>query len=125
MLDLSYNNVSADSVQSIGGLPRLKVLHLTGNDLHRLPPNMGFSGPDAVKLLVPHSPSKHKDLATVFICLNSFFFTFSLNRYLILEKRGEKKHVGQLHQVPLCVTCQRVMAESLFPHERCSKDPFI
>lgn len=58
VLDLSYNSVSTDSVQSIGGLPRLKVLHLTGNDLHHLPPSMGFYSPDATKLLVPHSPSE-------------------------------------------------------------------
>ncbi|KAM6911598.1 X-ray radiation resistance-associated protein 1 [Lycodopsis pacificus] len=41
VLDLSYNSLSADDIVSIGRLPRLKVLHLTGNQLHRLPPNLG------------------------------------------------------------------------------------
>ncbi|XP_034538758.1 X-ray radiation resistance-associated protein 1 [Notolabrus celidotus] len=47
VLDLSYNNLSADAVVSIGWLPRLKGLHLTGNKLHHLPPNLGssISGP--------------------------------------------------------------------------------
>ncbi|XP_056267378.1 X-ray radiation resistance-associated protein 1 isoform X4 [Pseudoliparis swirei] len=37
VLDLSYNSSSADDIISIGHLPRLKVLHLTGNQLHHLP----------------------------------------------------------------------------------------
>ncbi|XP_034462424.1 X-ray radiation resistance-associated protein 1 isoform X2 [Hippoglossus hippoglossus] len=41
VLDLSYNSLSADDVVSIGRLPRLKVLHLTGNQLHHLPPDLG------------------------------------------------------------------------------------
>ncbi|XP_035480838.1 X-ray radiation resistance-associated protein 1 isoform X2 [Scophthalmus maximus] len=40
VLDLSYNSLSADDVVSISWLPRLKVLHLTGNHLHRLPLNL-------------------------------------------------------------------------------------
>ncbi|XP_075876663.1 X-ray radiation resistance-associated protein 1 isoform X2 [Nelusetta ayraudi] len=42
VLDLSYNSLSADSITCIGGIPHLKVLHLTGNQLHRLPPDLGF-----------------------------------------------------------------------------------
>ncbi|XP_060910729.1 X-ray radiation resistance-associated protein 1 isoform X2 [Labrus mixtus] len=38
VLDLSYNNLSADSIVNVGRLPRLKVLHLTGNELHHLSP---------------------------------------------------------------------------------------
>ncbi|XP_034405820.1 X-ray radiation resistance-associated protein 1 [Cyclopterus lumpus] len=41
VLDLSYNSLSADDIVSIGHLPHLKVLHLTGNQLHHLPPNLG------------------------------------------------------------------------------------
>nr|XP_019941635.1 PREDICTED: X-ray radiation resistance-associated protein 1 [Paralichthys olivaceus] len=40
VLDLSYNSLSADDVVSISRLPRLKVLHLTGNQLHHLPPDL-------------------------------------------------------------------------------------
>ncbi|KAG9265578.1 X-ray radiation resistance-associated protein 1 isoform X1 [Astyanax mexicanus] len=43
VLDLSYNNLSADGILAVGLLPRLKMLHLTGNNLQMLPPNM--SGP--------------------------------------------------------------------------------
>ncbi|KAJ8402201.1 hypothetical protein AAFF_G00370660 [Aldrovandia affinis] len=40
VLDLSYNYLSSDDVLSIGLLPCLKVLHLTGNELQALPDNM-------------------------------------------------------------------------------------
>ncbi|XP_054612091.1 X-ray radiation resistance-associated protein 1 isoform X2 [Dunckerocampus dactyliophorus] len=46
VLDLSYNCLSADDVASFGRLPRLKVLHLTGNELCRLPPHLGAQLPD-------------------------------------------------------------------------------
>ncbi|KAJ8342816.1 hypothetical protein SKAU_G00327440 [Synaphobranchus kaupii] len=39
-LDLSYNHLSSEDVLSIGLLPCLKVLHLTGNGLQALPDNM-------------------------------------------------------------------------------------
>ncbi|XP_053334967.1 X-ray radiation resistance-associated protein 1 [Clarias gariepinus] len=46
VLDLSYNNLSSDGVLAIGLLPKLKVLHLTGNDLQTLPPDMaGLNSP--------------------------------------------------------------------------------
>ncbi|KAG7321127.1 hypothetical protein KOW79_015542 [Hemibagrus wyckioides] len=44
VLDLSYNNLSSNSILAIGLLPRLKVLHLTGNNLHTLPLDM--AGPN-------------------------------------------------------------------------------
>ncbi|XP_043928606.1 X-ray radiation resistance-associated protein 1 [Protopterus annectens] len=40
VLDLSYNNLSPEDVLSLGLLPQLKVLHLTGNGLHTLPPDV-------------------------------------------------------------------------------------
>ncbi|CAB1333014.1 unnamed protein product [Coregonus sp. 'balchen'] len=40
VLDLAYNNLSGDDIMSIGLLPCLKVLHLTGNQLQALPPNL-------------------------------------------------------------------------------------
>ncbi|KAI1903514.1 hypothetical protein AGOR_G00027970 [Albula goreensis] len=40
ILDLSYNSLCSDDVLSLGLLPCLKVLHLTGNDLQKLPDNM-------------------------------------------------------------------------------------
>ncbi|GAA6232269.1 X-ray radiation resistance-associated protein 1 [Lates japonicus] len=50
ILDLSYNSLSADCIVSIGRLPRLKVLHLTGNQIHRLPPNLSSSNLDLTQL---------------------------------------------------------------------------
>ncbi|XP_028277989.1 X-ray radiation resistance-associated protein 1 [Parambassis ranga] len=41
VLDLSYNSVSSDCIVSLGWLPRLKVLHLTGNCLRHLPSTLG------------------------------------------------------------------------------------
>ncbi|XP_031175907.1 X-ray radiation resistance-associated protein 1 isoform X2 [Sander lucioperca] len=55
VLDLSYNSLSADDIVSIGRLSRLNVLHLTGNQLHHLPPNLGSSSHD------PTQPAKEED----------------------------------------------------------------
>ncbi|XP_062414086.1 X-ray radiation resistance-associated protein 1 isoform X2 [Pungitius pungitius] len=46
VLDLSFNNLSADGIVSLDCLPRLKVLHLTGNRLHQLPPDLGSFSQD-------------------------------------------------------------------------------
>lgn len=43
ILDLSYNNLLADDVLALGTLPRLRVLHLTGNGLTHLPLDMAVS----------------------------------------------------------------------------------
>lgn len=37
MLDLSYNNLSQDDLLTLGTLPNLKILHLTGNNFHTIP----------------------------------------------------------------------------------------
>ncbi|KAL0994044.1 hypothetical protein UPYG_G00117090 [Umbra pygmaea] len=44
VLDLSYNSLSGDDILSIGLIPCLKVLHLTGNRLKTLPPNLAGHG---------------------------------------------------------------------------------
>lgn len=54
VLNLSYNYLSADDVASLGRLPRLKVLHLTGNQLRRLPPDLGSPSCDAAPRLMLH-----------------------------------------------------------------------
>ncbi|XP_063288031.1 X-ray radiation resistance-associated protein 1 [Pelobates fuscus] len=43
VLDLSYNNLSPDDISQLGVLPQLRVLHLTGNRLTHLPPDMSGS----------------------------------------------------------------------------------
>ncbi|XP_016365753.1 X-ray radiation resistance-associated protein 1-like [Sinocyclocheilus rhinocerous] len=40
VLDLSFNNLTGESILNVGLLPHLKVLHLTGNQLQMLPLNM-------------------------------------------------------------------------------------
>ncbi|XP_054481677.1 X-ray radiation resistance-associated protein 1 [Anoplopoma fimbria] len=56
ILDLSYNSLSADDIVSMGRLPHLKVLHLTGNQLHHLPPNLGSLNHDPTQ-----QPDKEDD----------------------------------------------------------------
>lgn len=41
VLDLSFNSITGESILNLGLLPHLKILHLTGNQLQMLPPNMG------------------------------------------------------------------------------------
>ncbi|XP_078514702.1 X-ray radiation resistance-associated protein 1 [Lissotriton helveticus] len=43
ILDLSYNKLLADDVLALGTLPRLRVLHLTGNGLTHLPSDLAVS----------------------------------------------------------------------------------
>lgn len=40
VLDLSFNNITGESILNLGLLAHLKVLHLTGNQLQMLPLNM-------------------------------------------------------------------------------------
>ncbi|XP_056586144.1 X-ray radiation resistance-associated protein 1 isoform X2 [Triplophysa dalaica] len=40
VLDLSFNSITGESILNLGLLPHLKILHLTGNQLQMLPPNM-------------------------------------------------------------------------------------
>lgn len=40
MLDLSYNNLSPNDVLAVGIIPKLRVLHLTGNGFTTLPTEM-------------------------------------------------------------------------------------
>ncbi|XP_038673725.1 X-ray radiation resistance-associated protein 1 isoform X2 [Scyliorhinus canicula] len=40
VLNLSYNKLSSNDILTLGLLPQLKILHLTGNDLDSLPPDL-------------------------------------------------------------------------------------
>ncbi|XP_065482911.1 X-ray radiation resistance-associated protein 1 [Caloenas nicobarica] len=42
-LDLSYNNLSSQDIWTLGDLSQLKILHLTGNRLRSLPPDLAGS----------------------------------------------------------------------------------
>ncbi|KAM9729650.1 X-ray radiation resistance-associated protein 1 [Menidia menidia] len=50
VLDLSYNSLSGKDIISLSRLPQLKVLHLTGNQLHHLPPDLGSLSYDHTQL---------------------------------------------------------------------------
>ncbi|KAM7374265.1 hypothetical protein PAMP_006933 [Pampus punctatissimus] len=67
VLDLSYNRLSADDIVSIGWLSRLKVLHLTGNQLHQLPPNLGSSNHDPTQLPVKEEDTQFKALEVLML----------------------------------------------------------
>ncbi|BFZ00960.1 hypothetical protein BsWGS_03999 [Bradybaena similaris] len=42
VLDISYNNLSQDDLLTLGLVARLRVLHLTGNNLSNLPPDLAM-----------------------------------------------------------------------------------
>ncbi|XP_070839329.1 X-ray radiation resistance-associated protein 1 [Chaetodon trifascialis] len=67
VLDLSYNSLSADDIVSIGRIPRLKVLHLTGNQLHRLPPNLASSNRDTAQLPAEEEHTRFKALEVLLL----------------------------------------------------------
>ncbi|KAM7397917.1 hypothetical protein PAMA_005994 [Pampus argenteus] len=67
VLDLSYNRLSADDIVSIGWLSRLKVLHLTGNQLHQLPPNLGSSNHDPTAAPVKEEDTQFKALEVLML----------------------------------------------------------
>ncbi|CAJ1064059.1 X-ray radiation resistance-associated protein 1 [Xyrichtys novacula] len=67
VLDLSYNNLSADVFVSVGLLPSLKVLHLTGNQLHRLPTNPGFSHLNTTQLPAPEEDTWFRALEVLIL----------------------------------------------------------
>lgn len=63
VLDLSYNNLSKDDILALGVLPKLRVLHLSGNQLRSLPPEMQKPH------LVPSSDSDSQSLMPRFSLL--------------------------------------------------------
>ncbi|XP_065818862.1 X-ray radiation resistance-associated protein 1 isoform X2 [Labrus bergylta] len=67
VLDLSYNNLSADSIVNIGRLPRLKVLHLTGNELHHLPPHLCSSNQSPAQLPAAREDSQFETLEVLML----------------------------------------------------------
>jgi len=64
VLDLSYNNLSQEDLLTLGLLPNVKVLHLTGNGLSTLPPNLAMPKYDEVRLDIHPS---------CYVCNNSHY----------------------------------------------------
>ncbi|XP_039474871.1 X-ray radiation resistance-associated protein 1 isoform X1 [Oreochromis aureus] len=67
VLDLSYNCLSPDAIVSLGRLPRLKVLHLTANQLQHLPPNLGSSHQDPTQLLTKEEDACFQSLEVLML----------------------------------------------------------
>ncbi|XP_070700143.1 X-ray radiation resistance-associated protein 1 [Pempheris klunzingeri] len=95
VLNLSYNSLSADAIVSIGRLPRLKVLHLTGNQLHHLPPNLGSSSHDATQLPAGEEDTQFKALEVLMLDDNKltsgvFSCLANLKRLRYLNLKGNR-----------------------------------
>ncbi|XP_063160406.1 X-ray radiation resistance-associated protein 1 [Candoia aspera] len=96
ILDLSYNNLSPDDVQTLGILPHLKVLHLTANGLSSLPLDLAASesesSPRFPAMEVLLLDDNHLSHANVFVSLANLRSLKQLN----LDKNGIKE-VPYLH----------------------------
>ncbi|XP_069002626.1 X-ray radiation resistance-associated protein 1 isoform X1 [Embiotoca jacksoni] len=93
LLDLSYNSVSAVDIVSLGRLPLLKVLHLTGNKLLHLPPDLGSSYHDPTQLPAEEGDTQFKALEALMLDdnkLSSGVFSSLINlkrlKYLNLQR---------------------------------------
>ncbi|XP_036444286.1 X-ray radiation resistance-associated protein 1 [Colossoma macropomum] len=107
VLDLSYNSISADGILAVGLLPRLKVLHLTGNSLKMLPPNMAgpYTTPDE---MAPQSSSLFGSLEVLMLDDNKlsspgvFSSLANLKRLQHLNLEGNYiSEVPYLEEMPL------------------------
>ncbi|KAK7925496.1 hypothetical protein WMY93_007806 [Mugilogobius chulae] len=90
VLDLSYNSLTTDTITAIGLLSRLRVLHLTENQLHHLPPNLSTSNEAAFKSLEVLMLDDNKLSSDVFDCLTN------LKRLKYLNLKG-----NVISEVPL------------------------
>ncbi|XP_026861048.2 X-ray radiation resistance-associated protein 1 [Electrophorus electricus] len=115
VLDLSYNGLSSDGILCVGLLPRLKVLHLTGNNLKMLPPNMAgpYAPPDEV---APHSSSLFEALEVLMLDDNKltspgvFSSLVKLKRLQHLNLQGNHiSEVPYLHMPPIQVPATSVL----------------
>ncbi|XP_071373094.1 X-ray radiation resistance-associated protein 1 [Centroberyx affinis] len=95
VLDLSYNKLSADDIVSIGRLSRLKVLHLSGNRLHHLPPNLGSSDLDLTQLPTTEEDTQFRALEVLMLDDNKlssgvFSSLANLRRLQYLNLQGNR-----------------------------------
>ncbi|XP_037604365.1 X-ray radiation resistance-associated protein 1 [Sebastes umbrosus] len=95
VLDLSYNSLSADDIVSIGRLPHLKVLHLTGNQLHHLPPDLSSSNHDPTQQPATEEDTQFKALEVLMLDDNkltsgAFNSLANLKRLKCLNLQGNR-----------------------------------
>ena len=69
MCDLSYNNLKPNDLLSLGLLPELRVLHLTGNSLTQLPVDLAHPMEDEFKYTIMD-----------FILINSYYCLVNINK---------------------------------------------
>ncbi|XP_041864442.1 X-ray radiation resistance-associated protein 1 isoform X2 [Melanotaenia boesemani] len=95
VLDLSYNNLSADAIVSLGRLLHLKVLHLSGNQLHHLPPNLGSPNHDPTQLPAAEEDKRFEALEILMLDDNKlssevFYSLTNLKRLKYLNLQGNQ-----------------------------------
>ncbi|XP_037543497.1 X-ray radiation resistance-associated protein 1 [Nematolebias whitei] len=95
VLDLSYNHLSAQGLVSLGQLPCLRTLHLTGNQLHRLPLTFASSEPDHAELPAEEGVRQFEALEVLLLdnnrlSSNVFFSLTNLKRLQNLNLQGNR-----------------------------------
>ncbi|XP_031724990.1 X-ray radiation resistance-associated protein 1 isoform X1 [Anarrhichthys ocellatus] len=108
VLDLSYNSLSSDDIVSIGRLPRLKVLHLTGNQLHRLPPNLGSFNHDPTQQPAKEDDTEFKALEVLMLDdnkLSSGVFNSLANLKRLKHLNLQGNLISEIPYLPL--TCSK------------------
>ncbi|CAG2241615.1 X-ray radiation resistance-associated protein 1 [Mytilus edulis] len=103
IVDISYNNLSHEDILSLGTLPNLKVLHLTGNNFRSLPPDMALPFQDSTsKRKIPRFRNLEilmlDDNKLCYVALFAALAGLRRLRHLNLEK-NEIFYVPQLKSV--------------------------
>ncbi|XP_027886857.1 X-ray radiation resistance-associated protein 1 isoform X1 [Xiphophorus couchianus] len=108
VLNLSFNNLQAEVLLNFGQFPRLKTLHLTGNQLSCLPPNFGPSHSDQSDMLSEEGAKQFEALEVLMLNYNSltssvFYNLRNLKRLKHLNLEGN--HITE-------IPCKEVMESS-------------
>ncbi|XP_019627825.1 PREDICTED: X-ray radiation resistance-associated protein 1-like [Branchiostoma belcheri] len=126
VLDLSYNSLSEDSILSLGFLPRLKVLHLTGNQLKSLPPEMARPHIEPDDLLEENPVWRFAALEILFLDDNKLT---ELQTFASLAGLKKLKHLHMDHNQVYSIPHLRAMEGGLLespsfpPQSRDSRNP--
>ncbi|CAH1245807.1 XRRA1 [Branchiostoma lanceolatum] len=126
VLDLSYNSMSEESILSLGFLPRLKVLHLTGNHLKSLPPEMARPHIEPDDLLEENPVWRFAALEILFLDDNKLT---ELQTFASLAGLKKLKHLHMDHNQVYSIPHLRAMEGGLLespsfpPQSRDSRNP--
>uniref|UniRef100_A0A096M347 X-ray radiation resistance associated 1 n=1 Tax=Poecilia formosa TaxID=48698 RepID=A0A096M347_POEFO len=108
VLNLSFNLLSAEVLLLLGQFPRLKTLHLTGNQLKSLPPNFGPSHSDRPDMLSEEGAKPFEALEVLMLDENRL--TSSVFYSLTNLKR--LKHLNLEDNCITEIPCKEVMESS-------------